>query len=229
MKYKYLYQDRQNRNCEGWIKAKNRENAYTLLRKQGIKPYRIIGDDPVNWLPWAIGGVVAALLAAIVALGILMARKGVETAAMPRHQLAAPIDFEALPTALDKYLAWFAQPGRWVERPEAVEEEMELFARDLETEIAVAGEQAELMRILKGMRDEMAAALKAGKTVKEYCDFLEERQEQEETLRLKAQASVDKAPESYRELVWRGVNAKLKEMGIKELDKPQGLEQNGNF
>lgn len=229
MKYKYLYQDRQNRNCEGWIKAKNRENAYTLLRKQGIKPYRIIGDDPVNWLPWAIGGVVAALIAAVAALGILMARKGMETAAMPRHQLEAAIDYDALPTALDKYLAWFAQPGRWVERPEAGEEEFAVFALDLAAELEVKGEQAELRRILKGMRAEMAAMLAEGKTVKDYCDYLEERQEREETMRLKAQASVDKAPESYRELVWRGVNAKLKEMGIKELDRPQGLEQNGNF
>jgi len=52
--YKYLYQDRENRNCEGEIKARNRDEAYRLIRKQGIKPYRVIGDDPWNWRPWAV-------------------------------------------------------------------------------------------------------------------------------------------------------------------------------
>ena len=54
MTYKYLYQDKENRNLEGEIKARNRADAYLLLRKQGIRPYRLIGDDPWNWRPGAI-------------------------------------------------------------------------------------------------------------------------------------------------------------------------------
>ena len=37
MTYKYLYQDKNNCNCEGEIVAKNRNDAYVLLRKQGIR------------------------------------------------------------------------------------------------------------------------------------------------------------------------------------------------
>lgn len=71
MIYKYLYQDRENRNQEGDIKARSRDEAYTLLRKQGIKPYRIIGDDPWNWRPLAISVGYVLLSAALVALGII--------------------------------------------------------------------------------------------------------------------------------------------------------------
>jgi len=70
--YKYLYQDKENKNLEGEIKARNRADAYQLLRKQGIRPYRLIGDDPWNWRPWAVGAGYAVLLATIVVLVILL-------------------------------------------------------------------------------------------------------------------------------------------------------------
>jgi hypothetical protein len=69
--YKYLYQDRENRNQEGEIRARSRDEAYTLLRKQGIKPYRVIGDDPWNWRPFAISAGYVLLSAALVALGVV--------------------------------------------------------------------------------------------------------------------------------------------------------------
>ena len=71
LKYKYLYQDRENNNLEGEIAAKNRDEAYRFLRKQGIRPYRVIGDDPWNWRPWAISAGYVILSAALVAVGII--------------------------------------------------------------------------------------------------------------------------------------------------------------
>lgn len=68
MVYKYLYQDRENKTHEGEIKARDRAEAYTLLRKQKIRPYRVIGDDPFNWRPWAIAISYAVLLAVIAVL-----------------------------------------------------------------------------------------------------------------------------------------------------------------
>ena len=69
--YKYLYQDKGNNNLEGEIVAKNRDEAYKLLRKQGIRPYRVIGDDPWNWRPWAISTGYILLSAALVTVGII--------------------------------------------------------------------------------------------------------------------------------------------------------------
>ena len=71
LKYKYLYQDRENRNLEGEIVAKDRDEAYKLLRKQGIRPYRVIGDDPWNWRPWAVAAGYLVLSVALVTVGII--------------------------------------------------------------------------------------------------------------------------------------------------------------
>lgn len=68
MTYKYFYQDKQNQNHESEIKARNREEAYKLLRRQGIRPYRMLGQDPWNWRPWAVS---AGYLVLFVIIGIL--------------------------------------------------------------------------------------------------------------------------------------------------------------
>ena len=81
MKYRYFYQTKDNENKEGWIKAKSRENAYALLRKSGIRPYRVVGDDPVNWKPYAAGSAIV-LLATALAATLLLGREG----AAPRRR-----------------------------------------------------------------------------------------------------------------------------------------------
>lgn len=78
MTYKYLYQDSQNRNREGEIVAKNRDEAYTLLRKSGIRPYRVIGDDPLNWRPWALAASFVVLLSAVIVMGYMLASRAVK-------------------------------------------------------------------------------------------------------------------------------------------------------
>lgn len=71
MKFKYLYQDRENRNREGWVDAKTRDEAYTKLRKHGIRPYRVIGDDPWNWRPAAIVVGYAVLAGVLVVVSVV--------------------------------------------------------------------------------------------------------------------------------------------------------------
>ncbi len=71
VKYKYLYQDRANVSHAGEIAARDRAEAYAKLRKQGIRPYRVIGDDPWNWRPWAISAGYVILSVALVVLGVI--------------------------------------------------------------------------------------------------------------------------------------------------------------
>ena len=52
MKYTYYYQTKQNENKTGVIDARDRADAYTKLRKQGLRPYRVVGDDPAKWRQW---------------------------------------------------------------------------------------------------------------------------------------------------------------------------------
>ncbi|MBO7721161.1 MAG: hypothetical protein J6T01_02020 [Kiritimatiellae bacterium] len=42
-----------------------------MLRKQGIRPYRVIGDDPWNWRPWAISAGYVILSVALIVVGII--------------------------------------------------------------------------------------------------------------------------------------------------------------
>ena len=234
MKYRYLYQTKDNENKEGWIKAKSRENAYAELRKAGIRPYRVIGDDPLNWKPYAAGAVIVLLATALAAV-LLAGREDMRP--HPRAQLVgdrAVIDAgvysgwtNVLSSALDLRLAKYAQPGKFVEASKPSEEECaDLLAALDEPVPYVAGEPPEhrmLKNIVAQMREDMCAYIADGGDVAGYFDFLDERQSQEREFREKALDTVYRAPESLRERAWLGVNARLKDMGIEPLARPDGL------
>ncbi len=236
MKYRYLYQTKENENKEGWINAKSRENAYAELRKIGIRPYRLIGDDPVNWKPYAAGAAIVLLATALAA--VLLAWRE-DRRPHPRAQLVgdrAVIDAgvysgwtNVLSSVLDRRLALYAQPGRYVDSLKPTEEECAAFAVELDEPVGyVAGEPPEhrmLKNIVAKMREDMRSYLADGGDVEGYFDFLDERQSQEREFREKALDTVYRAPESLRERAWLGVNARLKDMGIEPLSKPIGIQE----
>ena len=232
MKYRYFYQTKNNENREGWIRARNRENAYALLRKSGIRPYRVVGDDPLNWRPYAAGAAIVVLATAL-AGALLVGRE--DRSPRPRGQLAGDRGVIAagvysgwtnvLSSALDRRLARYAQPGRYVEREAASEEDVAVFAADLAAEQEyVSGEAPEhrqLRNMIARMREDMRAYIEDGGDVAGYLDFLDERQDQEREFREKALDAVYRAPESLRDRAWLGVNARLKDMGIEPLSRPE--------
>lgn len=71
MKFKYFYQDKQNVCQEGEIDARSRAETYEKLRKMGIRPYRVLGDDPWNWRPLAISAGYVVLSLALVTVGLI--------------------------------------------------------------------------------------------------------------------------------------------------------------
>ncbi len=231
MKYKYLYQTKDNENRAGFIDARDRADAYAKLRKQGIRPYRVIGDDPVRWQPWAVGGVVAALATAL-AVTLAVAFGGGGHAPQSRRQLTgdrAVISaglangWEGVfATNLDRYLAAYAQPG-WIALPPeldaaAIDAFADELARPLDYRDGDAPEVTRLKNIVAQMRAEMTDYLAAGGTVGDYLDFLEERQDQERAFRNKALEALARAPESLRERARINLNARLREMGLAEIE-----------
>ena len=139
MTYKYLYQDKENRNREGEIKARDRADAYMLLRKQGIRPYRVIGDDPFRWQPWALSAGYAVLLAVIFALAVMLAVKTSDGGAKPGPTMTSEEAREFRERAVDavyrapeafRYNVWKGVNARLqergldpIERPEGLVEE----------------------------------------------------------------------------------------------------------
>ncbi len=223
MKYKYLYQTKENENREGWIDARDRADAYTRLRKQGIRPYRVIGKDPVRWRPWAVGGAFAVLLAIS---GTLLLRPEPETP-VSRRQLTGNSEIvskgmadgweDVFATKLDRYLAAYAQPGWIALPPETTDAEIAAFADELARPFEAVTDTPEallLKRIVAAMRAEMADYLAKGGSVRDYLAFLEDRQDQEREFRNKAMDAIARAPESMRERVRMNVDMRLREMGL---------------
>ncbi len=223
MKYKYLYQTKDNENREGWIDARDRADAYTRLRKQGIRPYRVIGNDPFKWQPWAIGFAFVVLVAALAWFVLKPAPEG----ARGRCQFTGNSDVisaglangweDVFPCMLDRYLAAYAQPGWIALPPEVTDANIAAFADELKKPLestATTDEARLVVRIVATMRQEMSDYLAKGGTVKDYLAFLEDRQDQERDFRNKVMETIARAPESMRERVRMNADVRLKEMGL---------------
>lgn len=232
MKYQYFYQTKTNENRDGWITAKNRAEAYAALRKQGIRPYRVVGDDPVRWQPWAVGALVAALAVALAAVLVFRTVSVAEEAPARRGQIAGDAETiragvaddwsEVFPLKLDRLLARYAQPGWAVEPSILTDEEVDALAADLdEPPCAVLPEDGPEVRQLKGivaaMRGELAARLAEGGTVRDYLEFLDWRQEDEIAYQRQAREQLLRTPDSLREKALVNTNIRLREMGLPEI------------
>ena len=241
MKYQYFYQTKANENRSGWITARNRESAYTLLRKQGIRPYRIVGDDPVNWRPWALGTLILVLAIGLAVAVSAAIRAGDDRRPVPRSQLYGDISLiaagvfsdwtDVLDCPLDRFLAAYAQPGSTALPPLMSADEIASFEDDLKKGVRyVDGEPMEhrqLKNIIAFLRDEMRRHLAEGETVGQYMDFLEERQQGEREFRDHAVESLGKVPASHLHQAWLGVNARLREKGMATLELPPQLGEEG--
>ena len=237
MKYQYFYQTKTNENRSGWITARNRESAYTLLRKQGIRPYRIVGDDPVNWRPWALGALILALAIGLVVAVVAAIRAGDDRRPVSRSQLYGDISLiaagvftdwaDVLDSPLDRFLAAYAQPGSTALPPLMSADEIASFEDELKKDVRyVDGEPMEhrqLKNIIAFLRDEMRRHLAEGESVGQYMDFLEERQQSEREFRDHAVESLGKVPASHLHQAWLGVNARLREKGMATLEMPPQL------
>jgi hypothetical protein len=237
VKYVYYYQTKDNENRTGEIRARSRMEAFALLRKKGIRPYRLVGDDPVNWRPWAAAALFLALSAALVVL-LVQRRAADDRGACARRQLYGDpsliaegvfTDWAAhLSTPLDRYLAAYAQPGAFVPPPLLTSAEHAHLAADLSQPLTYAPDERmevrQLKNILSGMRAEMRRFLAEGRSVGAYMEFLETRQREEQAYRDKARAHVERAPKSHLYQTWVGVNAALRARGLAPLEMPPALQ-----
>ena len=177
MKYEYFYQTSANENRSGFVKAKNRADAYALLRKQGIRPYRLKGDDPFNWQPWVAGAAFALLIGLFIVFAFIRNGGGASLDSPIRRQqilgdsqvLARGLETGwegVLPTNLDRYLAAYAQPGWIALPPDFTEAQISAFKDDLAVPLEILPDDSavvvQLKRILSFMREEFRAYLKIG-------------------------------------------------------------------
>lgn len=238
MRYEYFYQNSKNENLKGEIKAPSRAEAYALLRKRGIRPYRLIGDDPLPWRPVVFGILLFGVGVAFAVGWMWLRGSGDRGGVIERRQLGGDrtVVFEGIrdswrkvfDSPLDRCLAAYAQPGTKVNPPLLTVDEIELFPEELRKPYqpktdGIGEETRVLVGIVAGMRKDMRAKLAEGMSVADYIKFLDERQHSETEYRLLAEKSVEEAPQVYRYKVWKSVNARLNERGIETLEIPEGL------
>lgn len=212
--------------------AKSRDDAYAVLKKQGIKPSRVeeapgffnkLFGKGKRWIAIAVLVVIATGLA--LALGLTKKEEIQSFLYEERAQLygdPAVIDecfstnwANVFDSQFDCRLALYAIPGRVVDADleiNAVMPENDKAAITLvKIEDNELAEVAQMKRMVNGMKRELAEYLKAGGTIESYLNRLNIRQKAEKGFFETAQRQVIKAKDHA---VWREKNAELRAMGL---------------
>ena len=241
MKYRYLYQTKENRTVEGVVDAASRAEAYAAIRKTGVRPLRVIGDDPkprVAWKRWVAIAVLA--IALVVSLAVIRnERVAASKGNGDRQQILGDqglIDVSVrtgwarcFPSEGDRLLAACAQPGWMVDRARLAGPDALLKA--LETEVAASPDDPREFRQVKAIVSQMKVELRKyladGGTAQGYLDRLHERQIAEVGCYESAARKFAAAEANYLDdalyTLWLKLNADLATMGIKPLPMPERL------
>lgn len=245
MRYHYFYQSRENKTLDDWIEAKNRDDAYALLRKRGIKPFKVLGRNPYAWKRWTAIGVLAVLAAAlgvVVVRGVAQKRHEALKAAFAAedrsqvygdsailHDLASDGWRKAMGNDGDAWLARHAIPGVLCDcaatgagnpAPTLTTDPIRISPDD-------SAEVAKMKSLVNGMKRELAEYLSADGTAADYMALCDERLRTEHgilsnvTQELKA---LEKrlAADNYDETsaVWAKKNALLRSLGLPTIVMP---------
>ena len=247
MRYHYFYQSRENKTCDDWIEAKNRDDAYALLRKRGIKPFKVLGRNPYAWKRWTAIGVLAALvavLALVVVRGVAKNRREAYEAAFATeeraqiygdsailHDLASDGWRKAMGSDGDAWFARHAIPGRLCDCASPNSQfpipQSLLSTTPLRISPDDSPEVAKMKSIVNCMKQELSDYLAAGGTAEDYMTLCDERLRTERdilsniTQELKTLESRMTA-ENYDETsaVWLKKNATLRSLGLPTIVMP---------
>ena len=250
MKFSYQYRNRENEVLEGEIAAKSRDDAYSKLKVQGVRPFKVelkpgwrnrLGMLGKRGTAIVVLGLAAAG-AMLMALSLRKEVKAITVQEEDRQQYEARSQIygdqavmnraegdgwrEDLPGAGERFLAQYAVPGKTGEYVTA--EEMEGMAIKLEecvkSNLTVGegdlAEIAKMKRMVNWMKREARAYLRAGGTMDGYMERLRERTEEEARIRLRVQTELDGIRD---EELWRERNASLRKMGLAMIAMPDEL------
>lgn len=234
MKYHYFYQSSKNESLDDWIVAKDRNDAYTQLRKRGIKPYKLIGRNPLAWKRWAAIGVLGAAVAVLSTLQVTD-RPAVETEE-PRAQLYGdPAIIQQLSadgwrrTFKDAGDAWFARhaiPASMCDCREQPPTNILLSVTQLALDPSEPPELAKMKRMVNNMKAEFAAYCVNGNTQDDYMALCDERLAIERGYVALYRKEFDALKQSGGDIesAWEQKNDELREMGLPTVLMPDGEE-----
>lgn len=242
MKYTYAYKSSDGARHEASMEAESREAVFEALRRDGIRPIKVVAADgskangEVRGVRRRVVGLAAAL-AAIVAVIATSLYNRVSAPPLPefesgqtRRQIigdTAIIDkgiatgwSDVFPEEGDRFFASFAIPGvRAGQRNTTVEEIKAALDRDVEVSDSDGLEARQVKSMVAGMKAEARAYINAGGSIVDYGKRLTERQDAEIAIYERAKAEIDHARKTMSQddfiALWEGRNDQLRNLGIK--------------
>ena len=229
MKYHYTYRTPENEMREGIVKAKNRNDVYAQLKKQGIKPSQVFGRDPIGWKRWAAIGVLCAIVAV---LSYMLILEEAEPQEQPRAQLYGdPATIQHLladgwrksfEDEGDAWLARHAIPASMCDCREIPPTNTMLNSAFLSIGPADSPELTKMKRMINGMKRELAEYLAGGGTPSDYMVLCDERLEIERGKVAIYKSEFDKLRRKGENIEdsWERLNSELREMGLPTVIMP---------
>ena len=246
MKYTYAYKTPDGKRHEASIESPSREAVFEALRKQGIRPIKVVAADGSKANGAPVG--VRRRVVAVTILAAVVAAVGATTAFLRIVQPTPEMDaFQSDQTRRypigdaaiiekgiltgwndvfehegDRFLASFAVPGvKAGQRNTTVEEIESALGRSVSIANDDGLEARQIKAMVEGMKAEARAYIAAGGSVVEYGRRLTERQDVEISAYERTKADLERAKEtmSGNALInyWESQNDKLRNLGIRPL------------
>ena len=219
MRYTYAYKTSDGTRHEAAIEADSRDEAFATLRRQGIRPIKVVAADgsKANGEVHGVRKRAVALLVATVALGVgVVAYLGgtrsrvstvlespFETASMRRQVIGDVAVIEkgirtgwadVFEQEGERFLASFAIPGvKAGQRNTTIEEITASLSRSIAAQDTDSLEARQIKAMVEGMKCEARRYIAAGGTAVEYGKRLTERQDAEIAVYNRVKAEIDDA------------------------------------
>lgn len=242
MKYTYAYKTSDGSRHAALIEAESRDAVFETLRKDGIRPIKVVAADGSK-SNGEIRGVrkrIVCLVVALTALGAVVATSLYNRATMPsnppfvagqiRRQVigdTAVIDkgiatgwADVFPEEGERFLASFAIPGvKAGMRNTTVDELSAALGRSIASTPDDGMEARQIKSMVEGMKAEARAYIAAGGTIVEYGKRLTERQDTEIAIYERTRTEIyDSRKTMSRDdffVFWEDRNDQLRNLGIK--------------
>ena len=219
MKYTYAYKTSDGTRHEAAMEAESREDVFATLRRQGIRPIKVVAADgskangeapaPKRAGAMVVGAIAGSALALLVASFAFFAdgnRPATPAflAEQTRRQVigdAAVVDKgiatgwgDVFPDEGERFFASFAIPGvRAGQRNTTVGEIEAALARTVAASSDDGMEARQIKAMVEGMKDEMRRFIAAGGTIEQYGRRLVARQDEEIAIYTRAGNEIEQA------------------------------------
>jgi len=247
VKYNYIFKTRDGVRHEGAIEAPSRDEAFAVLRKEGIRPIKVVASDGSR-ANGEIRGVrkrivILISLSVAVASGFIFyflgdsnIRTFEHSNISPRHQVIgdpAIIDkgirtgwSDVFAEEGERFFASFAIPGvKAGQRNTTVEELKAALKREVRAQDTDGLEAQQIKAMVEGMKEEARRYIAAGGTLVEYGQRLTERQDAEIAIATQVKDELETANKTLSSTdfmaLWERRNDELRNLGLRTLPLPE--------